>query len=97
MTLFRQIAILLSIFLVILLATVLTLNFQSSSKTAQERLYEDAKNTSSSLALSLGSANGDLAMMATMINANFDSGNYSRIVLFDVEGGLSTSAKTNRN
>ncbi|MGD9718008.1 MAG: LapD/MoxY N-terminal periplasmic domain-containing protein [Sulfurimonadaceae bacterium] len=88
MTLFRQIAILLSIFLVILLATVLTLNFQSSSKTAQERLYEDAKNTSSSLALSLGSANGDLAMMATMINANFDSGNYSRIVLFDVEGGI---------
>ena len=88
MTLFRQIAILLSIFLVILLATVLTLNFQSSSKTAQERLYEDAKNTSSSLALSLGSANGDLAMMATMINANFDSGNYSRIVLFDVEGGV---------
>lgn len=88
MTLFRQIAILLSIFLVILLATVLTLNFQSSSKTAQERLYEDAKNTSSSLALSLGSANGDLTMMATMINANFDSGNYSRIVLFDVEGGV---------
>ncbi|MDY0115961.1 MAG: LapD/MoxY N-terminal periplasmic domain-containing protein [Sulfurimonadaceae bacterium] len=88
MTLFRQIAILLSIFLIILLATVLLLNFQSANQSAKERLYEDAKNTSSSLALSLGSANGDLSMMATMINANFDSGNYNRIVLFNVDGEI---------
>lgn len=88
MTLFRQIAILLSIFLIILLATILLLNFQSASHSAKERLYEDAKNTSSSLALSLGSANGDLIMMATMINANFDSGTYSTIVLFDVDTNI---------
>ncbi len=85
MTLFKQIALILSIFLLIILATVLTLNFQSANKSVQERLYEDAKNTATSLSLSLGSANGDLSMMSTMINANFDSGHYRNITLVDVE------------
>ena len=88
MTLFKQIAILLSIFLLIVLTTVLTLNFQSANESAQDRLYEDAKNTATSLSLSLGSANGDISMMSTMINANFDSGNYRYISLVDVDNTL---------
>ena len=88
MTLFKQIAIMLSIFLVVILTTVLTLNFKSANKSVQERLYEDAKNTASSLSLSLGSANGDISMMSTMINANFDSGNYLIIALVDVDDVL---------
>ncbi len=86
MTLFKQIALLLSIFLIILLTTVLTLNFKSANQSVQERLYEDAKNTATSLSLSLGSANGDISMMSTMINANFDSGNYQHISLTDIDG-----------
>jgi diguanylate cyclase (GGDEF)-like protein len=85
MTLFKQIAIIISILLMIILTTVLTLNFQSANKAVQDRLYEGAKNTASSLSLSLGSANGDISMMSTMINANFDSGNYKLINLLDVE------------
>ncbi|MDA7817934.1 diguanylate cyclase [Sulfurimonas sp.] len=85
MTLFKQIAMMLSVFLVIILTTVLTLNFQSANQSVQDRLYEDAKNTASSLSLSLGSANGDISMMSTMINANFDSGNYRDITLVDVD------------
>ncbi|MEA2091455.1 MAG: LapD/MoxY N-terminal periplasmic domain-containing protein, partial [Campylobacterota bacterium] len=85
MTLFKQIALMLSIFLLIVLATVLTLNFQSANESVQDRLYEDAKNTATSLSLSLGSANGDTSMMSTMINANFDSGNYRYISLVDVD------------
>ena len=88
MTLFKQIAIMLSIFLVIILTTVLTLNFQSANTSVQDRLYEDAKNTASSLSLSLGSANGDISMMSTMINANFDSGTYLYISLVDVDDEL---------
>ncbi len=88
MTLFKQIALLLSLFLLIILTTVLTLNFKSANKSVQERLYEDAKNTASSLSLSLGSANGDIAMMSTMINANFDSGAYSYISLIDIDDTL---------
>ena len=85
MTLFKQVALLLSIFLLIILTTVLTLNFKSANDSTQERLYEDAQNTASSLSLSLASANGDISMMSTMINANFDSGNYSYISLVDVD------------
>lgn len=85
MTLFKQIALMLSIFLLIILATVLTLNFQSANKSVQDRLYEDAKNTATSLSLSLGGANGDISMMSTMINANFDSGHYISITLVDVD------------
>ncbi|MBW6488370.1 LapD/MoxY N-terminal periplasmic domain-containing protein [Sulfurimonas sp.] len=94
MTLFKQIALMLSIFLLIILATVLILNFQSANKGVQDRLYDDAKNTATSLSLSLGSANGDLSMMSTMINANFDSGNYSLISLVDVENNSLYDRKT---
>ena len=88
MTLFKQIALILSILLITILTTVLNLNFQSANTSVQDRLYEDAKNTASSLSLSLGSANGDISMMSTMINANFDSGNYHHISLFDVDNEL---------
>ena len=76
----------LSVFLLIILTTVLTLNFKSANQSVAERLYDDAKNTATSLSLSLGSANGDVSMMSTMINANFDSGNYLYISLIDVDG-----------
>ena len=88
MTLFKQIALILSLLLIIILTTVLNLNFQSANTSVQDRLYEDAKNTASSLSLSLGSANGDISMMSTMINANFDSGTYNFISLFDVDNIL---------
>ena len=88
MTLFKQIALILSILLIIILATVLNLNFKAANASVQDRLYEDAKNTATSLSLSLGSANGDISMMSTMINANFDSGTYSYISLVDVDDVL---------
>ena len=85
MTFFRQITLILSIFLLTILTTVLVLNFISANQSVQERLFEDAKNTATSLSLSLGSANGDLPMMSVIINADFDSGNYSLISLVDVD------------
>jgi len=94
MTLFKQVAIMLSIFLLIILVTVLTLNFQSANKSVQDRLYEDAKNTATSLSLSLGNANGDISIMSTMINANFDSGYYRNITLVDVDNKILYQRKT---
>jgi diguanylate cyclase (GGDEF)-like protein len=88
MTLFKQITIILSIFLLIILTLVMVLNFESANKSVQERLYQDAKNTASSLSLSLGTANGDISTISTMINANFDSGNYAYISLIDIESNI---------
>ena len=88
MTLFKQIALLVSLLLLLLLSTVLVLNFTNTTASVQEQLYEDAKNTASSLSLSLGTAGGDESIMSTMINANFDSGHYKRIALYDMEEQL---------
>ncbi len=86
MTLFKQITILLSLLLLVILLTVTTLVFNAAIESLQNRLYEDAQNTAASLSLSLGVAGGDLSTMETMINANFDSGHYESIVLTDTDG-----------
>ena len=85
MTLFKQIALIVSTFLMLMLITILVLNLQVATASMKERLYTDAQNTASSLSLSLGSANGDTTMMSTIINANFDCGNYSFISLLDTD------------
>ncbi len=88
MTLFKQMAILTSLFMIIILMTVLMLNFKSANEQTQEQLYNDAKNTASSLSLTLGTALGDEMIMSIMINANFDSGYYQKIVLLDIEDSI---------
>ncbi|MEA1956719.1 MAG: LapD/MoxY N-terminal periplasmic domain-containing protein [Campylobacterota bacterium] len=85
MTLFKQIALMLSTFLIIILATVLILNFQNENSSVQDRLYKDAKNTASSLGISMSTASGDISIMQTMINASFDGGYYRYISLNDTE------------
>lgn len=86
MTLFKQISIIMSIFLLVIIASVMTLDFRSTTKYAQEELYSNAQNTTASLSLSLAGAKGDIAVMSTMINAVFDSGYYKEIILRDREG-----------
>lgn len=88
MTLFNKIALILSGFLLILLATVMFLNFKTANSFVQNQLLTDAQNTANSLGLSLSTAveGSDVSMMETMINAIFDSGYYEDIILKDVDG-----------
>ncbi|MBN2782964.1 MAG: diguanylate cyclase [Campylobacterales bacterium] len=85
MTLFRQIALMISTFLLIILSTVLVLNFKSANSSIKDRLYTDAKNTATTLGISLTTTNGDIGIMTTMIDASFDSGYYHYIILKDTE------------
>ncbi len=85
MTLYKQLATLISLILLIILTSIMVFSFQNANEAVQENLYEDAKNTASSLSLSLGTAMGDLSTMETMINANFDAGHYIRIALVDMD------------
>ncbi|MDA3947296.1 MAG: EAL domain-containing protein [Helicobacteraceae bacterium] len=85
MTLFRQTATVLTLLMIAIVITVLVLNFTSANKAAEDELYQDAKNTATSLSLSLASTEGDTTMMKTMIEANFDSGRYQQIHLIDVD------------
>ena len=86
MTLYKQLALLLSLFLLVILSTVSVLKFNATIKTTKHQLYRDAQNTAASLSLSLASAQGDESILSTMINANFDTGHYSAIILEDMSG-----------
>ena len=88
MTLFKQIALVVTTVLFAVLVTVTTILFNDAAASIQNRLYEDAQNTAASLSLSLGTAGGDVTTMQTMINATFDSGHFSSISLVDVDGKM---------
>lgn len=88
MTLFKQMALLISILMILLLGTVIAITFSNETESIEEQLYEDAKNTATSLSLSLGTAGADETIMSTMINANFDSGHYTRITLNSISKQL---------
>jgi len=88
MSLFKQMVIMLSLFLGVILISVMILNFKSATEFVQNQLYTDAKNTAHSLGLSLSKVAdpSDTSSMETMINAIYDSGYYQRIQLVDVDG-----------
>ena len=88
MTLFKQLFFLIALLLTTLFAAAVGINFKSTADSLQKQLHADAKNTAASLSLSLASANGNLSMMATIINANFDNGTYKNITLLDMNGEL---------
>lgn len=83
MSLFKQIALIMSLFLFFVLISVMVFNFHSAKQYAQEELANNAQNTASYLSLSLANAKGNRSEMATMISAVFDSGYYQEITLFD--------------
>ena len=88
MTLFKQIAIVMSLLVLILLSVTMVSNYESSSKFIRDQLYSNAKNTASSLGLAISKNmdKNDLPMIETMINAVFDSGYYEEISFTDIDG-----------
>ncbi len=88
MTLYRQIAILVSCIFLILLGTILMVSFKIVKDSAQKELYENAQNSVSSLSISIGSTDITQGSLETMINASFDNGNYERITFVDIENNI---------
>lgn len=85
MTLFKQIALSITLFLFIILGTVIYLNFKSSQEFVQNQLHSNAEDTAASLALALGGVvdmeKDTRAEMQTMISAIYDRGYYESITL----------------
>lgn len=79
MTLFRQIAIAVSSIIIILVATIIYVNFQSVKKDMITNLYETSVNNISSLTNKLAQAGEDHPTIVTTIDAEFDSGYYKMI------------------
>ena len=90
MTLFRQIASIFSMFIILIISSVMYLNFNSANQFIQNQLYTTSEDTATSLGLSLSmnipEDGENLSTMKTMVNAIFDRGYYESIILQDMEG-----------
>lgn len=93
MTLFKQIQLLIAFILIMMLSSVLKINFDSTKEFIRTQMYNNAKNTANSLSLSLSPFTNDEAMMGTMINAMFDGGYYEEITLKNNTGKIVYQAK----
>ncbi len=87
MSLFKQITLIMSLFLLLVLSSVIFFNFQSAKKYAQEEMANNAQNAATYLSLSLAGSQGNVSKMKTMIDAIFDSGYFQDITLNDTQGG----------
>jgi len=87
MTLFKQIAAIFAFSLLIILGTVMWLNFKTANDFVQGQLLSTAEDTATSLGLSLSPVADydDTSTMETMINAIFDRGYYESITLRDMD------------
>ena len=78
MTLFKQITIIFSMFIILIIGSVMYLNFTSANQFIQNQLYTTSEDTATSLGLSLSmnipTESENLSTMETMINAIFDRG-----------------------
>mgnify|MGYP005664125199 CR=1 FL=1 len=88
MSLFKQISLIMSLFLLFVLIVVVSFNFQSAKQYAQEEMSDNAQNTAAYLSLSLANAEGDISQMSTMINAIYDSGYFQEISLLGTDQKL---------
>lgn len=88
MTLYRQIAIFITIIFVILFITIITVSFNVIKDSVQKELYENAQNNVSALSLSISNTTISESNIQTMINATFDNGNYERITFKNINGEI---------
>ena len=92
MTLFKQITIILSVFIVLVLSSIMYLNFKTANDFIQNQLYTTSEDTATSLGLSLSlqipEDSDDLSTMETMISAIFDRGYYENITLKNNDGNI---------
>jgi diguanylate cyclase (GGDEF)-like protein len=79
MTLFKQMALAISLIIVAMLASVIYINYQSAKNDMIEALYENSVNNISSLTNKLAQSQGDEALITSIIDSEFDSGYYKMI------------------
>ena len=79
MTLFKQMALAVSLIIITMLASVMAINYKSAKKDMLGSLYETTVNNIATLTDNLAEAADEEAHITTVINAAFDSGYYKLI------------------
>jgi len=79
MTLFKQMALALSLMIITILGSVMIINYQTAKEDMVESLYQSTVNNISSLTNKIAQTAGEPAMITSIIDSEFDSGYYKRI------------------
>jgi len=79
MTLFKQMALAVSFIIVLMLGSVMVINYNSAKKDMVQSLYESTVNNISSLVSKLSEAAKEPALIEVIIDSAFDSGYYKMI------------------
>ena len=92
MSLHRQMVLLITGLLLVLLAGICYLSVRNSRDYLEMQMHSHAQDTATSLGLSLSKPLGqdDLAMVQTMVDAIFDRGDFAEIVLRTPDGDVIT-------
>jgi len=88
MTLFKQMALAISLMIITILGAVMAINFQSTKSDMIESIYETTVNNISSLSNKLSEAAEDTTLISTIIDAEFDSGYYKEISYKSSDGSF---------
>ncbi|HIP20990.1 MAG TPA: diguanylate cyclase [Sulfurimonas sp.] len=79
MTLFKQLALVVSIIIIVILGAVMYVNYTSAKQDMIDGLYESTVNNISTLSSKIAEANGHEALVISTIDAEFDGGYYGLI------------------
>ena len=79
MSLFKQMALAISFIIIVLVGTIMTLNYQSSKRDMIESLYETTVNNISSITSQLSEAGNNPVLITSIIDAEFGSGYFKKI------------------
>ncbi|HIC12283.1 MAG TPA: hypothetical protein EYO75_02715, partial [Sulfurimonas sp.] len=87
MTLFKQLALVVSMIIIVMLGAVMYINYTSAKQDMIDSLYQSTVNNISTLSSKIADAKGHEALTITTIDAEFDAG-YYMLIEFTSNDGL---------
>ena len=86
MTLFKQVALVVSMIIIVILGAVMYINYTAAKQDMIDGLYETTVNNISTLSSKLADANGHEALVISTVDAEFDGGYYELIEYISSDG-----------
>ncbi|MEN4053692.1 MULTISPECIES: LapD/MoxY N-terminal periplasmic domain-containing protein [Sulfurimonas] len=95
MTLFKQMALALSLMIITILGSVMVINYKTAKEDMVESLYQTTVNNISSLTNKIAQTGGEPVMITSVIDSEFDSGYYKRIEFTSNDASFSYKQEDN--
>ncbi len=88
MTLFKQMALGLSLMIILILGSVMIINYETAKNDMIEGLYQTTVNNISSLSNKIAQTKGESVVVKSIIDSEFDSGYYKRVEFVSNDGSF---------